>query len=287
MQPAVGARALEDIPPPKCLCSSTEFSTLREGSFGFFPVEGRPVPFKVLTCRRCGLCVTSPPPGRHIAFLSTQQRTHIEQDEGEMLLDTSRYRLAKILSKLSGPPRAALEIGCSTGPLVEMLSKAGAVESVGVELHQPAVNGALRRGRNVRGQSLHDCQFQDAHFDLIQAHHVLEHVPDLHGLLAELTRVLQPGGLCYFTVPCHATLLARSDDWSGWFPQEHFWHFTRETLLPILTSHGLIPCGTSRPMLTDFVIQPSVAGAAKRLARAAVRELGWGDTLEVWARRLG
>jgi SAM-dependent methyltransferase len=272
---------------PQCLCGSCEYDSVREGQFGFFPVDGSPVPFRVVACRNCHLRRTAPRPGKHIAFIAAGAvDQHSEQEEGEMIVATSRYRLQKILSRFGGPPQAVLEIGCSTGPLVELLEQAGTANSVGVELHAPAVAGALRRGRRVLGQSLEACAFQDGSFDLVQAHHVLEHVPDLHSLLDEVLRLLKPGGRCFFTVPCHDTPLARSDDWSGWFPQEHFWHFTQDTLLPVLAQHGLGRFRTSRPMLTDFVVPDRLTDVPKKLARSLVREIGWGDTLEVWAEKL-
>jgi SAM-dependent methyltransferase len=273
---------------PECLCGARDFKLVREGRFGFFPVDGKPVPFRVLSCTQCGLCVTAPRPGQHIAFERSAEAADVEveaMDDSPMLLDTSRYRLEKIQRRL-GVPGAALEIGCSTGPLVELLSQAGSRISVGVELHRPAVAGALKRGRNVRGITLQACEFSEESFDLVQAHHVLEHVADLHGLLREVRRVLRIGGLAFFTVPCHDSPLARSDNWSGWFPQEHFWHFQRNTLLPLLAQHGLGRFQVARPLLTDFVPATSSLGAVKRLARSTVRELGLGDTLEVWAERL-
>jgi SAM-dependent methyltransferase len=271
---------------PRCLCGTTDFGLVREGSFGFFPLDGKPVPFRVLSCLSCGLRVTDPRPGQHIAFKAAAHSSEEEtMDDSPMLLGTSRYRLAKILERC-GVPGSALEIGCSTGPLVEMLSQAGVAFSVGVELHRPAVEGALRRGRNVRGTSLQDCSFTDGQFDLVQAHHVLEHVPDLHELLAEVRRVTRIGGLVYFTVPCHDSPLARSDDWSGWFPQEHFWHFQRNTLLPVLVQNGFGQFKTARPLLTDFVKAEDALSTAKSLGRTVVRYLGLGDTLEVWAERL-
>ena len=275
-----------DLDAPRCLCGSRDFSLVRTGSFNFFPVDGKPVPFSVLTCRQCHLCVTSPRPGKHIAFLSDDsKRERPVETDSDMLAATSRYRLAKILSRV-GQPETVLEIGCSTGALVEMLSQAGVSQSVGVELHAPAVAGALARGRHVLGKSLQECAFPSDHFDFVHAHHVLEHVPDLHDLLREVRRVLRPGGACYFTVPCFASPLARDDDWSGWFPQEHFWHFERDTLLPILAQHGFGQFRTARPMLTDHSSASSVLGLAKKLARSMVRELQLGDSLEVWGVRI-
>jgi SAM-dependent methyltransferase len=44
-------------------------------------------------------------------------------------------------------------------------------------------------------------QFEDKSFDLILCAHVLEHVPDDHKAIAELRRVLKPGGKAIIQVP--------------------------------------------------------------------------------------
>jgi hypothetical protein len=272
---------------PECLCSARDFKLVREGRFGFFRVDGQPVPFRVMSCLHCGLRVTAPRPGRHIALETAALAPDTDDDamdDAPMLLDTSRYRLQKILRRL-GVPKAALEIGCSTGPLVEMLSEAGPQLSIGVELHRTAVAGARRRGRDVPGVSLQACEFNHQSFDVVQARRVLEHVADLHGLSTEVHHAFWVGGHAYLTVPCHETPLATSNNWSGWFPQENLWHFRERTLLAILGQHDLGSFHVCRPLLTDFVQASGSLGTVKKLARSTVRELGLGDTLEVWNER--
>jgi SAM-dependent methyltransferase len=53
---------------------------------------------------------------------------------------------------------------------------------------------------SVRGDLL-ALPFPDASFDRVIASEVLEHIPDDAGAMAELTRVLRPGGLAVVTVP--------------------------------------------------------------------------------------
>lgn len=56
-------------------------------------------------------------------------------------------------------------------------------------------------------------QFADDHFDIIFCSHVLEHVPDDSAALAELKRVLAPGGWAVFDVPVDES---RDDTYEDW-----------------------------------------------------------------------
>jgi SAM-dependent methyltransferase len=61
--------------------------------------------------------------------------------------------------------------------------------------------------------------FRDGSLGLVVAQEVLEHLPDPHATLAEIARVLRPGGIVYVQTP-----------WMlGWHSGPHdFWRFSRE-----------------------------------------------------------
>jgi hypothetical protein len=59
--------------------------------------------------------------------------------------------------------------------------------------------GGVRGG--VRNEDLTRLTYEDASFDLVLTSETLEHVPDLDRALAEIRRVLRPGGLHIFTIP--------------------------------------------------------------------------------------
>jgi SAM-dependent methyltransferase len=62
----------------------------------------------------------------------------------------------------------------------------------------------VRPGTHVAGfrhESLMGLTYEDDRFDLVLTSETLEHVPDLATALAEIRRVLVPGGLHVFTVP--------------------------------------------------------------------------------------
>jgi SAM-dependent methyltransferase len=56
-----------------------------------------------------------------------------------------------------------------------------------------------------------DLRFDDGTFDLIVCNHVLEHVPDDAAAMAELRRVLDPGGLCIVQTPFSLNCLATDE----------------------------------------------------------------------------
>jgi SAM-dependent methyltransferase len=59
--------------------------------------------------------------------------------------------------------------------------------------------GSLRDG--VRNEDLMGLTYGDESFDLVLTSETLEHVPDLGRALAEIRRVLRPGGRHVFTIP--------------------------------------------------------------------------------------
>jgi SAM-dependent methyltransferase len=60
-------------------------------------------------------------------------------------------------------------------------------------------SGEVRDG--VHHQDIQHLTFADGSFDLVASSHVMEHVPDPDAAIAEIFRVLRPGGRCIFSVP--------------------------------------------------------------------------------------
>ncbi len=84
------------------------------------------------------------------------------------------------------------------GPLVAYLHRHARSLKVS-EYFADLPSGAMRDG--VRCEDMQRLSYADASFDLVTHTEVLEHVPDDALALAELHRVLRPGGRLLFTVP--------------------------------------------------------------------------------------
>ena len=68
--------------------------------------------------------------------------------------------------------------------------------------------------------------FPDASFDVLIAHHLLEHIPDDARALAEFARVLRPAGYALLAVPQNHSVDHTDEDPAVTDRMERFWRFT-------------------------------------------------------------
>jgi SAM-dependent methyltransferase len=102
------------------------------------------------------------------------------------------------LSRYFTPGARILEVGAGTGFQAKALSELG-LEVVAIDL--PASNYRTGRVFDVLEYDGRRIPFSDESFDVVFSSNVLEHVFDLTGLLAEMRRVLRPGGYCVHAMP--------------------------------------------------------------------------------------
>lgn len=142
--------------------------------------------------------------------------------------------------------QAVLDFGCYDGFIVGRLARRFGVRGIGVDLAPSALALAAE------GQQGTGCQFvcsdglglpfASATFDVVVCSEILEHVPDLDGVLAEIARVLKPGGRLYATMPNDLAavwpplrpLCRRVDEVEG-----HLRRLTMQGFIAELERHGL------------------------------------------------
>jgi SAM-dependent methyltransferase len=91
-------------------------------------------------------------------------------------------------------PRRVLEVGCGWGEFAERVSRELGADVIAVDLSERMVSLARERGVDARVGDVQDLPFADGEFDCVVANWMLYHVPDLDRGLAEVARVLRPGG---------------------------------------------------------------------------------------------
>lgn len=112
----------------------------------------------------------------------------------------ARYRFA--LNYVGGDK--LLDVACGTGYGLPILLKA-VKYVIGVDVDGSALQAASRELNGLNGSLVlaSGCclPFHDDSFDAITSFETIEHLQDRHTFVAELARVLAPGGVCIFSTP--------------------------------------------------------------------------------------
>jgi 2-polyprenyl-6-hydroxyphenyl methylase/3-demethylubiquinone-9 3-methyltransferase len=99
--------------------------------------------------------------------------------------------------------KAVLDLGCAGGFMAEAIDDRGA-DVAGIDPAKDAIDAARANAAKAKRSIRYDTgmgealPYADGAFDAVVCVDVLEHVSDLHKVLAEVARVLQPGGLFLF-----------------------------------------------------------------------------------------
>lgn len=173
------------------------------------------------------------------------------------------------LSRWLGTGERILDVGSADGPSVGWLSRHGSVLSLD---HDPR---GLRPPRGVCGSVL-QLPFADGAFDLVTAFDVLEHCDPEQVAVAELARVLRPGGRMLMSVPAYQWAWGEHD-----VANHHHRRYTRPGAVAALEAGGL---RVERATYAFAGVFPFFA--AERVARRVVRRLrprvtGPADVVEV------
>lgn len=116
--------------------------------------------------------------------------------KAETMLAVLREQLGDALGRAR-----VLNLGCSAGLIDEAIAP-HVGSTLGVDIDDKAVAAAIARGGPPNGRFMVGdamaLALDDASFDVVICSQVYEHVPDPTRMMAEIRRVLSPGGICYF-----------------------------------------------------------------------------------------
>ncbi|MBI5834710.1 MAG: class I SAM-dependent methyltransferase [Armatimonadetes bacterium] len=148
----------------------------------------------------------------------------------------------RVLSAMHPERGDFLDIGPSYGYMLEAGNQVG-WRTHGVDLAQPMVDLAKQNGLDIRLGSMTAMPFEDQSIDLVHARHVLEHDIEVYRALAEMKRVMRPGGLLMVEVPDGNNWRARrrtAFEVTTW-PHQHMLTMARTHLAGFMARVGLEP----------------------------------------------
>ncbi len=117
-----------------------------------------------------------------------------------------------VLARYAPRQVAILDAGCGTGANLQLMQSYG--RAIGIDLSQQAIEFCRARGiPNDRAfqASLTDLPFCPGEFDLVLSFDVICNIPDDAQALAEIARVLRPGGRLITQLPAYQWLWSTHD----------------------------------------------------------------------------
>ena len=120
--------------------------------------------------------------------LAKRNHTYRELSEG-VIPDEVVFGLVR-----DAKPERFLDVGCGMGELAERVQHELGARVCALDISPRMVELTKARGVDAVVADVQELPFEDASFDCVAANWVLHHVPDLDKGVAELARVLRPGG---------------------------------------------------------------------------------------------
>jgi 2-polyprenyl-3-methyl-5-hydroxy-6-metoxy-1,4-benzoquinol methylase len=138
---------------------------------------------------------------------------------------------------------AILDVGCGSATLLGLL-KRQEFRVRGVDSSAEAAKIAkVENGVDVAVGSLEEAHFPDQSFDVVTLFHVMEHVTNPRGVLAEVARVLKPNGVLVLQVPNIESWQFKifGAKWYGLDIPRHVIDYSKRSMLKLLTDSGFVP----------------------------------------------
>ena len=166
-------------------------------------------------------------------------------------------------------PGTLLDVGCGSGGYAAAMQARG-WNVRGTELDPMAAQAArAKHGIAVDVGELADIGYPDGAFDAITARHVLEHVQEPVGFLAECWRILRPGGRLVVVTPNVDSLGHRhfAERWRGLEQPRHLFLYRSASLRALFGRIGVDPVEVfTSAQGSDYVLRAELGHQPGRVA---------------------
>ncbi|MEP0233215.1 class I SAM-dependent methyltransferase [Roseibium sp.] len=201
--------------------------------------------------------------------------------------DQRKSDLAYIAAFVNGlMPGKVLDIGFGLGELLEQLEVRH--DCIGLDTSQRAIDVAQERcDADLRLGILEGDTFPANNFDVVIAHHVIEHVEEPIGFVRNICSILKPGGHFVCGTPNFASAAARvfGDRFRLLHDPTHVSLFTDDSLLRLLRDEGFVIEKVEFPFFNTRFASVEACEAMLE-GKSSVSPAFWGSFVTVFARKV-
>jgi len=224
------------------ICSAEDIIPYLKTKDYFFTQEE----FSITKCQKCNFVFTNPVPKDLSVYYDTADYlSHNTKNGGiiskvySLLRFINIRRKYKLVSKYCKKGNI-LDVGSGTGELLSYFNK-NSWDTIGIEPNENARKfSKLNYNIDVYNENKLD-DFDLKSFDVITMWHVLEHVPDLHKRLSQISKIIKDNGTLVFALPNLNSPDSKKykEFWSALDVPRHLNHFTQETFEKLISYHNL------------------------------------------------
>ena len=206
--------------------------------------------FVIVECTNCTLRFTQDVPAEEAIAPYYRSENYISHTNTSKGLINSLYQKVRKRTLRQKRKLIEQETGLKTGSLLDVGSGTGAFASemkqagwnvTGLEPDAAARKVALETN-NIELSAINQFYHLTAGtFDAITLWHVLEHVHDLQGYLAQLKMILKEKGKLFIAVPNYTSKDAAiyAAHWAAYDVPRHLYHFSPQSMKMLVEKHGM------------------------------------------------
>lgn len=202
--------------------------------------------FSLLYNKEYDLLKTYPTPSLDVLGKYYESEDYISHTDSKRTLFEKLYHFVKVraikskvalITNENSSKGNLLDIGAGTGDFLIEAKNQGWT-TLGFEPNTSAKTLAENKGVVFTDDIF---VLPNASFDVITMWHVLEHVPNLEEYIANLKRLLKPGGTIIIAVPNYKSFDAQyyGRFWAAYDVPRHLWHFSTTSIKRLFSDHDL------------------------------------------------
>jgi len=185
---------------------------------------------------------------------------HERQTRSRSYDKTYKHRM-DLIERLYGRKGNLLDVGCGAGFFMRHAQSRG-WNAHGIDILPEYIDYAREtlKLQQIHCATLEKHSFAPQYFDAVTLWDLIEHLPHPLDSLKHIHQILKPGGLLTIWTPNTQNGVLLKEQWTGYWPRQHLYFFSRSTLENLLEQAGfrITYCTTTKTKKGLMIPQDSL-----------------------------